>query len=133
MIQEQYGSTFEIINYKFYQMIEPTLLLTYLEGSSPLQYAIKVSVKFEDDGVMLLSHLGVPEEPYEDSIFLIEVVTDPDSGVEELVIDLGTIPLDPTVSEVEVRLLDDQSNELGRNKIRAEEAQKESRPIEFDR
>jgi hypothetical protein len=44
--------------------------------------------------------------------------------------DLGTIPLVSNVNFVDIEFYDELSNLLGKKRVRAEEAQKDTRPIE---
>lgn len=114
-------------------MLEPNVLLTYLEGSEPLNYGVKVGIDSETFGdVTLVSCLGVPEEPESGYTFVVVIdTTEGGTGSEELVIDLGTMDLHPEEGEVEIQLVDSQSQLIGKKKVKAAEAQKESRPTEF--
>lgn len=107
-------------------LIEPTLELSYWEGSDPLEYHL--TVKLEEAEGSLISHLEIPSEPQEGSTFQIIVVTG-EEGSEELSVDLGEMFENHLDGEVEIILHDASSEVIGKNKIRAQEAQKEERPI----
>src|SRR5690606_21172397 len=113
-------------------MLEPKLLLTYLDGSSPLNYGLTVTTEPISFGnVKFISFRGVPSSPSSGYTFQIEVETTEESaGNTDLKLDLGTLALHSEDGEVEVVLVDDQNAVIGRKKVRAEEAQKESRPID---
>lgn len=114
-------------------MLEPNVLLTYLEGSDPLQYGVRVGVDSGTFGdVKLLSHQGIPSTPESGYTFVVVVdTTEGSTGEDEMIIDLGTMGLHSEEGEVEIQLVDSQSQLIGKKKVRAEEAQKETRPIEF--
>ena len=114
-------------------MLDPNVLLTYLEGSDPLPYGVRVGVDSGTFGdVKLLSHQGIPSTPESGYTFVVVVdTTEGSTGEDEIIIDLGTMGLHPEEGEVEIQLVDSQSQLIGKKKVRAEEAQKETRPTEF--
>lgn len=114
-------------------MLEPNVLLTYLEGSEPLNYGVRVGIDPGTFGdVKLVSCQGIPGEPESGYTFVVVIdTTEVTTGNTEIVIDLGTMGLHPEEGEVEIQLVDSQSQLIGKKKVRAEEAQKETRPIEF--
>jgi hypothetical protein len=113
-------------------MITPTVKLFYLEGSNPKDYDLVVSIDERlTSGVKLSEHQGIPEGPYSGYTYEISIGTGTeDNHVSELRVPLGIMELDPEHGEIEVVLKDGSSSIIGKGKVRAEEAQQESRPIE---
>lgn len=113
-------------------MFTPTLNLFYFEGSDPKEYELEISVDTQaTSGLKLSNYKAVPNTPYENQTFLIEVVL----GTDEAHVTTMRVPLelmnpDSDDWELEVNLVDSFSTIKGKGKVRAEEAQQESRPIE---
>lgn len=111
-------------------LIVPTLSLTEVSGSFPTFYELKVAVNTTlTSGKKLVAHRGLPPGPDNDGITRIRIAMDSTNGSAEMLIDLIGMSLDPVDGEIEVILEDDAASEIGKNRTRAEEAHKESRPI----
>lgn len=112
-------------------MFTPEVNLTYLDGSNPKCYAVTVKVDvLETSGEKLVECRLVPNSADANHNVLLEINTCSGSnGNEELRIELGAISLDESLDTVEVNLIDNQQSIVGNKKVRAAEAQKESRPI----
>ena len=107
----------------------PTATLFYLEGSNPVNYGIVVScVETTQYSIISISEAKVHEE--DENGYIIRVLVNTGSrGSNELEKDLGTITLHPTLGFIEIEYFKN-ANLLGKKRVKTEEAQKESRPID---
>src|SRR5687768_12448963 len=110
-------------------MYEPKVELFYLEGSNPRDYDLVITIDIEEtEGLKIAANRIIPSAPYNTETYevTIEMGTE-DTHKEVWRIPLGLFPLDPDDGEFEVNLVDDMSTIVGKGKVRAEEAQQESR------
>lgn len=119
-------------NSKLKIMYEPKVELFYLEGSNPKDYDLVVTIDVEEtEGLKMVAHRSIPNAPYSGETYQITIgMGTEDTHKEVLRVPLGEFPLDPDDGEFEVILEDDMSVIRGKGKVRAEEAQQESRPID---
>lgn len=111
-------------------MFTPTVKLFYLEGSNPKDYELEVSVDTRTtSGLKMTDQSTIPNAPYVDNKYLVEVgLGTEETHVTTKRIPLGTLSLEAG-DEIEVNLV--SSSEIkGKGRVRAEEAQQESRPTE---
>ena len=108
----------------------PKAELLYQDGSNPKHYCIAASfVETANYGFVTASE--VQDHPEEDDGYLVKYTVGNNSrGGDEMDADLGTITLVTSTGFVDVEFYDEQSNFLGKKRIRTEEAQKDTRPIE---
>jgi hypothetical protein len=113
-------------------MYEPKVELFYLEGSNPKDYDLVITIDVEEtEGLKMAANRFIPNTPYNAETYQITVdMGTADTHKEVLRIHLGEFPLDPNDGELEVNLVNDTSKIVGKGKVRAEEAQQESRPID---
>lgn len=111
-------------------MFTPKAELLFQDGSTPKRYCVIASfVETADYGFVSVSNVQI--HPDDSSGYLVIYTLGGNSkGGDELEVDLGTIPLVTSGGFVEVVFYDEQSNYLDKKRIRTEEAQKDTRPIE---
>ena len=111
-------------------MFTPKAELLYQDGSTPKRYCVIASfVETADYGFVTVS--DVQNHPEDSNGYLVTYTVGGNSrGGDELEVDLGTIPLANSGGFVDVEFYDEQSNYLDKKRIRTEEAQKDTRPIE---
>lgn len=108
----------------------PKADLLFKDGPDPKQHCIAASfVETADYGFVSVSE--VQDHPEDSNGYLVTYVVGGNSrGGDEMDADLGIIPLVSSVHFVDVEFYDEQSHFLGKKRVRAEEAQKDTRPIE---
>lgn len=111
-------------------LFTPKADLLYKDGPDPKQHCITASfVETADYG--FISAPEVQDHPEDSNGYLVTYTVGGNSrGRDEMDADLGTIPLVSNVNFVDIEFYDELSNLLGKKRVRAEEAQKDTRPIE---
>lgn len=108
----------------------PSAELLYQDGSNPKRYCVVASFKeTEEYGFVTVSDVQSHRED-ENGYVVAYTVGGDSSGRDILDADLGTINLLNNGGFVDVEFYDEQSILLGKKRIRTEEAQKDTRPIE---
>jgi hypothetical protein len=111
--------------------IIPELKLTYLEGSNPKHYGLNVKMENpEFSSHLMLTHNGSLEDSNLKYVLTV-VLEESEEGTNEFDIDLGQLNLNQDEGQIDVSLMV-SSTEVGTGTIRAEEAQQETRPLDFN-
>ena len=108
----------------------PKAELLYQDGSTPKRYCVVASFK-ETEVYGFVSVSDVRDHTEDDNGYVVTYTVGGNSrGADELEADLGIIPLASNGGFIDVEFYDEQSIFLGKKRIRTEEAQKDTRPIE---
>lgn len=110
-------------------LIKDPLQLFYKKGTNPRHYSLLIAINKQSTHSYLTSNVDDIIMETENSHLIVPVeLTVAETGVENLMIDLGQIEFDNGESKVEVKLKHNISNVESKS-IKIKEAQQESRPI----
>jgi hypothetical protein len=109
----------------------PLVDLSYADGSNPIHYGLNISMDgSEDYSIMSASSIqSHPDDP-NGYIIVLDLSTDSSEGSVEYKIDLGELPLESSEGFIDIHFENDGTL-IEKRKVRTQEAQKESRPIEL--